>query len=242
MPLLDHFHPPLYPHHHWESFHSNWATRIADGIAGLLPADFQVEEHTHAGVGFDIDVAASRESTSDVASNGPALATLVAPTYAPPLPNRTIPAAFPDTFEVRVFSTADGLTLVGAIELVSPGNKDHPLQRLAFATKCASYLAQGVSLIVMDVVTSRQANLHNDIMRLMEAAPDLDFAADVMLYAAAYRPVIRGQQEEIDLWMRPLALGTPLPTLPLRLTGDLFVPVDFEAAYQEACRRRRLLA
>jgi len=31
-----------------------------------------------------------------------------------------------------------------------------------------------------------------------------------------------------------------LPTLPLRLTGDLFVAVDFEAAYQEACRRRRL--
>jgi hypothetical protein len=26
----------------------------------------------------------------------------------------------------------------------------------------------------------------------------------------------------------------------LRLTGDLFVPVDFEATYQEACRRRRL--
>ena len=40
--------------------------------------------------------------------------------------------------------------------------------------------------------------------------------------------------------MRPLALGDPLPTLPLRLTGDLFVPVDFDAAYQEACRRRRL--
>jgi hypothetical protein len=63
------------------------------------------------------------------------------------------------------------LTLVGVIELVSPGNKDRPAERLAFATKCASYLAQGVSLIVMDVVTNRHANLHNDIMRLMEAAP-----------------------------------------------------------------------
>ena len=59
MPLFDHFHPPLYPHHHWESFHSNWATRIADGIAALLPMEFQVEEHIHAGVGFEIDVAAA---------------------------------------------------------------------------------------------------------------------------------------------------------------------------------------
>jgi hypothetical protein len=244
MPLLDHFHPPLYPHHHWESFHSNWATRIADGIAAVLPADFQVEEHTHAGVGFEIDVAAYQGQTSPngIAFPGPALATLAAPVYAPPVPDRTMPAAFPDTFEVRVFSTVAGLTLVGVIELVSPGNKDRPGERLAFATKCASYLAQGVSLIVMDVVTNRHANLHNDIMRLMEAAADLDFAAGVSLYATAYRPARRGEQDEIDLWMRPLALGAPLPTLPLRLTGDLFVPVDFDAAYHEACRRRRLLA
>lgn len=170
------------------------------------------------------------------------MATLAAPAYAPPVPDRTIPAAFPDTFEVRVFSTTAGLTLVGVIELVSPSNKDRPVERLAFATKCASYLAQGVSLIVMDVVTNRRANLHNDIMRLMEAASDLDFPADVNLYATAYRPALRGEKEEIDVWMRPLTLGAPLPTLPLRLTGDLFVPVDFEAAYQEACRRRRLLA
>jgi len=242
MPLLDHFHPPLYPHHHWESFHSNWATRIADGIAAVLPPDFQVEEHTHAGPGFEIDVAAYEGETAveGSASGSPALAIRAAPAYAPPVPDRTMPAVFPDTFEVRIFSTAAGLTLVAVIELVSPGNKDRPAERRAFAAKCASYLAQGVSLIVVDVVTNRHANLHNDVMRLMEAAPDLDFPADVTLYAAAYRPVRRGEQAEIDLWLRRLALGAPLPTLPLRLTGDLFVAVDFEAAYQEACRRRRL--
>src|SRR5207248_870183 len=134
-------------------------------------------------------------------------------------PDATLPAAFPDTFEVRVFSTAAGLTLVAVIELVSPGNKDHPAERRAFAAKCASYLAQGVSLIVVDVVTSRHANLHNDLMRLMEAPPGLDFPAEVTLYAAAYRPVRRGEQEEIDLWMRRLAIGAPPPILPLRLTG-----------------------
>src|SRR5439155_5318006 len=132
-----------------------------------------------------------------------------------------------------------GLTRVAVVELVSPRNKDRPAGRRAFATKCASYLAQGVSLIVIDIVTSRLANLHNEMMRLMEAAADVDFPADVALYAAAYRPARRGELEEIDLWMRPLAVGAPLPTLPLRLTGDLFVAVDFEAAYQEACRRQR---
>jgi hypothetical protein len=241
MPLLDHFHPPLFPHHHWESFHSNWATRIADGIAAALPPGFQVEEHIHAGPGIEIDVATLEQDTAvDGGAAGAVLATLAAPAYAPPAPDRTMPAVFPDNFEVRVFSTAAGLTLVAVVELVSPGNKDRPAERRAFAAKCVSYLTQGVSLIVMDVVTSRRANLHNDLMRLLEAAPDMDFPDDVSLYAVAYRPVRRGDQDEIDLWRRPLALGAPLPTLPLRLTGDLFVAVDFEAAYQEACRRRRL--
>ena|SRR5438105_1651379 len=244
MPLLDHFRPPLYPHHHWESFHSNWATRIADAIAALLPPEFQVEEHTHAGPGFEIDVAAFEELSSrdDGARAGPAIATRAAPVYAPPHPDRTMPGAFPETFEVRVLSTIAGLTLVGVVELVSPGNKDRPDERRAFATKCASYLAQGVSLILVDIVTIRRANLHNEMMRLMEADAGLDLPAELSLYAVAYRPVRRNEHEEIDLWMRPLELGAPLPTLPLRLTGDLFIPVDFEAAYQEACRRRRLLA
>lgn len=242
MALFDHFHPPLYPHHHWESFHSNWATRIADGIAAVLPPEFQVEEHTHAGPGFEIDVATYELDPAPKESQraGPTLATRAVSIYAPPAPDRTMPAAFPETFEVRVFSTEAGLTLVGVIELVSPGNKDRPEERRAFATKCASYLAQGVSLILMDIVTNRRANLHNETMRLMEAGADLELPNDVTLYATAYRPVRREEKPEIDLWMQPLAVGKPLPILPLRLTGDVFVPVDFESAYQEACRRRRL--
>src|SRR5882672_10966426 len=101
MPLFDHFHPPLYPHHHWESFHSNWATRLADGITAVLPADYQVEEHTHIGPGFEIDVAAceAAETPEQGAGAGSALALRAAPVYAPPAPDSTMPAAFPDTFE-----------------------------------------------------------------------------------------------------------------------------------------------
>jgi hypothetical protein len=55
----------------------------------------------------------------------------------------------------------------------------------------------------------------------------------------AYRPVRREERPEIDLWPTTFHLGDALPLLPLRLTGDLFVPVDFEATYQETCRRRR---
>ena len=132
------------------------------------------------------------------------------------------------------------MTLVAVIELVSPGNKDRPQECRAFATKCASYLYQGVSLIIVDIVTNRQANLHNETMRLMNANSMCELPASVNLYAVAYRPVLRGEQSQVDVWPAVCALGEPLPTLPLRLRGDLFVPVDFDSTYDEACRRRRL--
>ncbi len=242
MPLLDHFHPPLYPRHHWESFHSNWATRLADALMERLPPEFRAEEHTHAGPNLEIDIA-TYEQTGErpmAPRNGPPAETQTIPAWAPPTAGYTMPGVFPDAFEVRVFSLEGGLTLVAAIELISPGNKDRPEERRAFAAKCASYLHKGVSLIVIDIVTSRRANLHNETMRLMAANPDYELPADTGLYAVAYRPVLRQERPEIDVWPATFQVGEPLPVLPLRLTGDLFVPVDFEAAYQEACRRRRL--
>jgi hypothetical protein len=239
MPLLDHFHPPLYPNHPWESFHANWATRLADALTLLVPAEFQVEQACHGGR-VEIDVATYEKAAEDLARNGPTAATQTVPTWTPAAPAYSMPAVFPDTFEVRVFSTIAGLTLCAAIELVSPGNKDRSDERRAFATKCASYLHQGVSVIIMDVVTSRRANLHNETMRLMEVDPAREMGDEVSLYAVAYRPVLRAERPEIDVWPATFAVGDPLPTLPLRLTGDLFVPVDFESTYQEACRRRRL--
>src|SRR5262249_53285301 len=161
--------------------------------------------------------------------DGSPVATLAAPTYAPPAAARTLPALFPDSFQVRVFTASGGMTLVAVIELVSPANKDRAEERQAFAAQGASYLHQGVALIGMAIVTNRQANLHNEILRLLGDTAGSDFPDDVHLYAVAYRPVRRQERAEIDLWPARLSVGAPLPVLPLRLTGDLFVPVDFEA-------------
>lgn len=237
MPLLDHFRSPLQPHHHWESFHSNWATRLADALTEHLPPGFLAEEHTYAGNRTEIDVAAYELDPLSSDSGGVAIAEPAA--YAAPTALLAIPAVFPDTFEVRVLRKTGGLTLVGVIELVSPANKDRPEERAAFAAKMAGYLYQGVSAIVVDVVTSRRANLHNEILKLLgQSAGSMSTAAD--LYAVAYRPVLRNDHPEIDLWPHELRLGEPLPELPLRLTGETFVPVNLESSYREACRRRRI--
>jgi hypothetical protein len=88
-------------------------------------------------------------------SGGPAMATLAAAVWKPPAAVMEIPAVFPDTMEVLVFNNEGGQTLVAAIELISPGNKDRPETRQAFAAKCASYLQQGIGLVAVDIVTSR---------------------------------------------------------------------------------------
>jgi hypothetical protein len=245
MPLLDHFHPPLEDEYPWDSLHSGWATRLADLLnERWLPPEFIAAEHTHAEASLEIDVATfARDAGPATAphANGPRTLTPAPSLWTPPAAEHTIPALFPASFEVRVFQSRGGRTLVGAIELVSPANKDRPETRHAFAVKCSGLLQQGVSVVIIDIVTDRRANLHNETMRLLNAPADVDFATGVYLYSTAYRPVERHERPELDLWKTACTLGEPLPVMPLRLTGDHFVPVDFEAAYAETCRRRRLM-
>jgi hypothetical protein len=226
----------------WESFHSSWATRLADALTERwLPPDYIAEEYAHMGPSVEIDVATfERTPAASAAEGGAAVVTVGAKMWAPPAADGVLPAVFSETFEVRLLSTDTGPRLVAAIELISPGNKDRKAERRAFATNCASYLYQGISVIIVDIVTNRRANLHNEVLQVMGAAGTLQLLPDLALYAVAYRPLRRGQADEIDVWRSPLALGQPLPTLPLGLRADLVIPVDFEAAYAETCLRKRL--
>jgi hypothetical protein len=93
---------------------------------------------------------------------------------------------------------------------------------------------------VVDVVTSRQANLHAEVMRLLGRGGDTGLSAGADLYAIAYRPIVRDGNEVVDVWPEQLAVGRDLPTLPLALNAELCVPIDLEATYTAACNRRRL--
>jgi hypothetical protein len=191
-------------------------------------------------VEFDVATYEEAAGAAALAGDGTATATARATAWTLPAPPLTMPATFPAGFEVRVFSTEAGPVLLGAIELVSPRNKDRPDSGRAFATKCANYLYQGISVITVDIVTERTANLHNETLRVMEADARFQMPGDAALYAVAYRPVRRADKDEIDLWPATLRVGDRLPVLPLVLRHDLALPVDLETTYADACRRRRL--
>ncbi len=88
-------------------------------------------------------------------------------------------------------------------------------------------------------MTSRTGNLHNETLTLVDQG-QAALPAEVNLYAVAYHPARRGESNQLDLWPMPLAIGRPLPLLPLALRGAFFAAVDLEATYGDACQRSRL--
>lgn len=248
MPLLDHFHPPLSERRHWTAFHSAWATYIAADLNQHLPERYFAEPHVHFGIEIDVAVL---EGPSSTMTREQAVAYVPVSSdveWAPPAPARTIP--FPlvgEAVEVRIFSTEAGPVLVGAIELVSPGNKacpersewNRPAHRAAFVSKCETYLQQAVGLIIVDVVTERKANLHNELLARL-SAPEEASPIEAGLYTTAYRLVERDGQPSLDVWEEILTVSRPLPTVPLWLQGGLCLPVDLNGTYERTCREQRI--
>jgi hypothetical protein len=49
-----------------------------------------------------------------------------------------------------------------------------------------------------------------------------------------------GEEQQLQLWPAPLALGEPLPRLPLWIAADFSVPLDLELSYRTACADLRI--
>jgi hypothetical protein len=241
MPLLDHFRPPLFPQRSWESFHSRWANSIADQLNESLPKRYFAEVQTHLGSQVEADVAEfSKAAEFDPSASGNGAGGVSIQAWAPPVAAFSMPATFPDTFQVVVRDGHDGARLVAVVELVSPSNKDRPDSRAVFAGKTAAYLQRGIGLMIIDVVTGRRFNLHSELVRVLGLDTSFSMSDDAFLYAVAYRPVRRGRADQIDVWPVILSLGETLPVLPLALLGSHAIPLDLNVAYEDACRRSRL--
>ena len=143
-----------------------------------------------------------------------------------------------DEYEVRVYDAERGRTLVAAIELVSPANKDRPDTREQLVGKVAALLRQEVCVVVVDMVSVRQANLYAELLaRLGRSDPALGTTPS-RLYAVTLRTRKPAKRKRplLDAWFFPMAVGQPLPTIPLWLAPDLQVMVPLEPSYQDACR------
>jgi hypothetical protein len=212
-----------------------------------LPEKFKAQSGRHFGAQVEADV-----STLERNERGSLFAGLngheggiatAAEIFSPPAVTLSATVGFddPDLFEIKVYRGSGGWDLVAAIELISESNKDREDHRRAFAVKCGSYLQKGISVVVVDVVTSASANLHDELCDLIESAESLRWSSPTGLSVVVYRATrLVEEGTKLDVYPYKLALRQPLPTVPLWLAHDLAVPLELEATYEAACKSLRI--
>ncbi len=232
MPLQNHFDPKLPRWRQWEPLHGMWPATIAQRLRRFLPANYVAVPQVHAGSAIEVDVAAFEKSSPrrPQAPNGSL------PAWQPEAPSLALETELLDLddYAVHVYDASEFERLVATVELISPANKDRPDHRESFVAKCAALIQQGVSVAMVDVVTTRRGSLYAELLRLLRREDSA--LGEEPLYAAELRRV--GQHDRpprLEIWARKLELGATLPTLPLWLTEDLAVPLELEASYLDAC-------
>ncbi len=217
---------------------------IVMDLVRSLPPQYVAAPRVHLGAQIEIDVATYERDAGEGTSwsQGSSEGGVATAAWAPPQATLSIPADLPaqDEYEVRVYDMDRGRRLVAAIEIVSPANKDRPEHRRAFVAKCSAMLQQQVSVVIADLVTTRQFNLYHDLLEQADATDPAFGDSPQSIYVAACKSTRPLRQWTLDAWYHPLTPGTPLPTVPLWLADDYSIPLNLESSYEETCRILRL--
>lgn len=239
MPLRDHFHSPVNDKHRWDAVHGGWPMEIVRTLFDVLPPSYQAEPKIRHPAPFEVDIATIRDEEFDFDRSGDGGGTA---TLAVRTPTFTVETDLTemDEYEVLIYDETRLRTLVAAIELVSPANKDRAETREQFNNKVAALLRQDVCVAIVDIVTLHRANLYVELLaQLGHADPALATPNDT--YAVTLRgrksPKTRGR---LDAWYFPMAVGQPMPAIPIWLSPTLRIDLSLEPSYQEVCRLLRI--
>jgi len=155
------------------------------------------------------------------------------PGFDPPvvLPPRPLTQ---DEFEVRIALAGNWRQTVGVIAFVCPSNKDRADAREHFLSKCHAYLGSEIGVVLIDTITSRRANLSNELAaKFGTGGPQL---ADCHTYVSSFRPSPRDCNiPRLDVWAHPAEVGQRIPSVPLPLASGPPLMIDLESTYTEAC-------
>ncbi len=121
--------------------------------------------------------------------------------------------------------------VVALVEIVSAGNKEGVTPIREFVEKAVHFLDAGVHLLILDLFppTPRDPDgIHRLIWSYM-TTDRFERPADEPLTAAAY---VGGPRRRA--FVESLAVGRPLPDMPLFLEPEVYVAVPLERTYQTA--------
>jgi hypothetical protein len=220
----------------FHAFHHEWISEISRALnRGLLPeAYYALPEQVAAGFGPDVLTlqghALDENPVEDVAG-GTATATVL---QAPP---RTRFMAETDVeFHRRKKSSivvrhVSGDRIVAMLEIVSPGNKSNRHACQAFVDKACELLEHRIHLLIVDPFPPGPCDPKGVHAAIWEQLQDVPFhpPANQPLTLVAY---------ECDLttraYIETVAVGLPLPDMPLFVEPNGCVMVPLEATYETA--------
>lgn len=221
----------------WDSVHPLWLTYILEYVQPRLPEGYKaflggVPNVAIGSANGRPDVSVRRWGPAD--APGPAVVGLMEPDLearvtVPIDPQRAVHIDFHGQ-------------LIAAIELVSPRNKDRADSKETYTNRYLGYLRLGTHLMLVDVLPRPRSFSFSDAIT---RGLGLELPPLPSPFAAVYRvgePIPVGDEMGglVGLWRRPLAVGQPLPTLPLPLSVHREILIDLEETYRRAAQRAYL--
>jgi hypothetical protein len=209
-------------------FHHGWTATLCNALnSGRLPGGyFALSEQVIRGPIPDV-LTLKLPPTTDP----PGLPSGVAVATAPPRA-RYVVRAESDVYARkanRVTVRHRSGQVVAVIEIVSPGNKSSRNPFRAFVQKAVELIEQGIHLLIVDLFPPSDRDPQGIHKAIWDEIGDEPFTqpADKRLTVVAYEagPVKVA-------YVEPVAVGDPLPDLPLFLEPEVYVPAPLEATYQ----------
>jgi hypothetical protein len=233
MPIHDWSGKPAGLFHH---FHQQWAGSICNALnSGRLPTGFYaLIEQRAAGLIPDVVTLERGPKPREFPDSRGGIAVA----EAPPKTRFMSEASDEDVYAARADRVAIFNPLgdvVALIELVSPGNKNNRHALRSFVEKTLEFLRHGVHILVVDLFppTKRDPQgIHHAIWDEIKDEP-FELPPDKRLTLAAYLATV-----PIKAFVEPVAVGDPLPEMPLFLDPATYILAPLELTYLatwEAC-------
>jgi hypothetical protein len=215
----------------FHDFHQDWTIELRRALnAGHLPPGFMALTDQQVG-GVIPDALTLHHATKNMekseSANGLLLAT------APPK------AQFIDELEEDNYAQRANTIriqhrhgeVVAVIEIVSPGNKNSQHALRTFVRKAANLILQGINLLVVDLFPPSERDpqgIHKAIWDELAERP-FTLPANKPLTVAAYRAA-----PTKIAYVEPVAVGEDLPSLPIFLIDESYVPAPLEETYRSS--------
>ena len=220
----------------FHAFHTAWVTHLSESMnGGLLPSGYYAMPEQHVGRSI-ADVltlhAGGANGHASPRDGGLAVA------EAPPRVSRRLTASATPRTRRRTLTVrhVSGHRIVALVEIVSPANKDRAAHVDELAQKILAALGLGVHVLLVDLFAPGvhdPGGLHGAVWRHHdpEGVSNDSPATDAPLALASY---VAGP--DVECYLERIAVGDPLPEMPLFLHPERYVNAPLEATYSAAFR------